>query len=129
MNVSNFLRRLSSKLVAVVRLLCWRILQPEICMHSGTATVRSDSDWGVANEIFVHGDYDRAILQAIRPDGQVEPLRILDLGANVGFFSLRCIDLYLLTNPLGSWKYLPSRGPRAYSPISSTGSRAAGMKM
>jgi FkbM family methyltransferase len=68
-------------------------------MHSGTATVRSDSDWGVANEIFVHGDYDGAILQAIRPDGQVEPLRILDLGANVGFFSLRCIDLYLLTNP------------------------------
>jgi FkbM family methyltransferase len=66
-------------------------------MLSGTALVKSDSDWAVANEIFVHGEYDDAILQAIRVEQQTGPLRILDLGANVGFFSLRCIHLYLQT--------------------------------
>src|SRR5205823_3630623 len=85
----------SSKLRAVVRLLCWRILQPEIPLSSGTATVRSDSDWEVANEVFIQREYDDAILQALCTGQQERPLRILDLGANVGFFSLRCIDLYL----------------------------------
>jgi FkbM family methyltransferase len=95
MSASVFLRLFSSKLRAVVRLLCWRILQPEIPLCSGTAIVRSDSDWEVANEVFVQREYDDAILQAFRTGQQERPLRILDLGANVGFFSIRCIDLYV----------------------------------
>lgn len=60
--------------------------------------MRSDSDWLVANEIFVDRDYDDAILQAFSSQEGKHCVRILDLGANVGFFSIRCIDLYLQAN-------------------------------
>lgn len=78
------------------RLLCWRFLQPTILLSSGmTLKVTSDSDWEVANEIFVEQDYDGAIEQALCRRDTMSPIRILDLGANVGFFSLRCIDRYV----------------------------------
>ncbi len=55
--------------------------------------IRSQSDWVIYNEIFVGGDYDPAILMALeRAKGSGE-FQVLDLGANVGFFSLRCVDL------------------------------------
>lgn len=43
-------------------------------------------EWVIYNEVFVDGSYDAAIDAALRSDG---PLRVLDLGANVGFFVLR----------------------------------------
>jgi FkbM family methyltransferase len=90
-----FLRLISTKIEAMIRFACWRILQPQISVSSGAATIRSDSDWLVANEIFVDRDYDDAILQALSSGEGTHSTRILDLGANVGFFSLRCIHLYL----------------------------------
>jgi FkbM family methyltransferase len=76
-------------------LLCWKALRPEIALSSNlTAKIRSESDWDVATEIFVNGDYDAVIVQALRSSSAAGPLRVLDLGANVGFFSLRCIQLY-----------------------------------
>jgi FkbM family methyltransferase len=55
--------------------------------------VRSDSDWDVLQEIYIDCDYDDTIQAAFRVSSDPE-IRVLDLGANVGFFSLRCIDLY-----------------------------------
>ncbi len=55
--------------------------------------VSSHSDWIIFNEIFVNGDYDDAILMAMERAQTGAELKILDLGANVGFFSLRCLDL------------------------------------
>jgi len=54
--------------------------------------LKSESDWEIANEIFLQGDYDDAIDQAFLSNGSTGPVRILDLGANIGLFSLRCLD-------------------------------------
>jgi len=49
-------------------------------------------DWAVYNEIFVNGEYDEAIAKAVDLAGNRPPLHIVDLGANVGFFTLRAVD-------------------------------------
>ncbi len=115
MTPAVFIRRLSAKLRAVVRLLCWKLLQPEIAVLPGAAVVRSDSDWEVANEIFVQREYDSAICTALhvdtaRPD---HPLRIVDLGANVGFFSLRCLHLHRLHTPAAPLEIFAVEGSRS----------------
>ena len=47
-------------------------------------------DWVVYNEIFVHGDYDRALCRALDTAArQAGAVTIVDMGANVGFFTLR----------------------------------------
>jgi FkbM family methyltransferase len=47
-------------------------------------------DWIVYNEIFVSGEYDRAVCMAFdRAVGT--PVQVLDLGANTGFFTLRVL--------------------------------------
>lgn len=54
------------------------------------------SDWVIYNEIFVNGEYDHALalaLDAPREDGAT--LQIVDVGANVGFFTLRAVDRHL----------------------------------
>lgn len=49
------------------------------------------SDWTIYNEIFVRGDYDEAIGLAIDRCHDTS-LRVVDLGANAGFFTLRVFD-------------------------------------
>ena len=60
------------------------------------ARVESLSDWVVYNEIFVDRVYDTAIEQALGGVPPDRPLRVLDLGAHVGYFSLRVADLVRL---------------------------------
>jgi FkbM family methyltransferase len=55
--------------------------------------VRNQSDWAIYNEIFVAGDYDSAISMAVDAAEVAGALHIVDLGANVGFFTLRCIEM------------------------------------
>jgi FkbM family methyltransferase len=55
--------------------------------------IRNQSDWAIYNEIFVAGDYDPAISMAIDAAKVTGGLHIVDLGANVGFFTLRCIEM------------------------------------
>lgn len=57
------------------------------------ASIRSYSDWCIYNDIFVAGEYDAAILAALQKASATETFRVVDLGANVGFFSLRILDL------------------------------------
>jgi hypothetical protein len=55
--------------------------------------VATFEDWILYNEIFVNGEYDHAIALAVdaaRDDGS--PLQVVDLGANVGYFTLRAVD-------------------------------------
>jgi hypothetical protein len=49
--------------------------------------VATYGDWIIYNEIFVSGEYDAAIDLAIAR--AATPMQIVDLGANVGFFTLR----------------------------------------
>lgn len=56
------------------------------------ARVESPSDWVVYNEVFVDRAYDDAIDQALASAPTDRPLVVVDLGAHVGYFSLRVAD-------------------------------------
>ncbi len=49
--------------------------------------IMSRAEWGIYNDIWVDRVYDSAIESA---GSGGKPLTLLDLGANLGFFSLRC---------------------------------------
>lgn len=72
---------------------CWQKVSLDWQLHSGIKVeLRSRSDWVMYNDIFVNGDYDEIIDQVIRQRPVDEKLRIFDLGANIGLFTLRCFD-------------------------------------
>lgn len=54
--------------------------------------VANYNEWIIYNEIFVDGEYDAAIAAAIAGREPGRRIRVLDLGANVGFFTLRLFD-------------------------------------
>ena len=56
------------------------------------AEVGDRCDWAIYNDVFVVGEYDRAIAAALETRAKEEPLRVVDLGANVGYFLLRLLD-------------------------------------
>jgi FkbM family methyltransferase len=53
--------------------------------------VASKGEWWIYNDIFVNGEYDVPIHAALGASSG--PLVVLDLGANVGYFALRVLDL------------------------------------
>jgi hypothetical protein len=55
--------------------------------------VASKGEWWVYNDIFVDGEYDMPIHTALEDRSPVRPFIVLDLGANVGYFALRVLDL------------------------------------
>jgi len=55
--------------------------------------IASPSDWFVYNEVFVDGEYDPVIDELLRR-APAAPM-VLDLGANVGLFTLRLMDRWL----------------------------------
>ena len=56
-------------------------------------SVASSADWVLYNDIFVDGEYDVPILDCIHRWPSAQPMNVLDLGANVGYFTLRFADL------------------------------------
>lgn len=80
-----------------VREAVWRRLALKWTLPSGVVIeVQSHGDWYIYNEIFVGGEYDvplRRCIEAAAVPGAVRAT-ILDLGANVGFFYLRWLDLW-----------------------------------
>lgn len=72
----------------------WRTLKLQYVLRSGiNVVVKSPADWVIYNEVLVNGEYDSAITHAIERSGDDE-IRVLDLGANVGYFIFRCADLF-----------------------------------
>jgi len=61
--------------------------------------VKSKSDWVIYNDIFLDGEYDLPIKEALRAKGMDRSMTVLDLGANVGFFTLRFLDLLRQSDP------------------------------
>ena len=55
--------------------------------------IASFSDWCIYNDIFVDGEYDDAIYASLLRARDSNEFRIVDLGANTGFFTLRVLDL------------------------------------
>jgi FkbM family methyltransferase len=79
--------KLRKRLVAARPELKWTV-------KSGlTIRVAGDSDWVIYNDIFVDGEYDGPIRAALGSAPAGRKMRVLDVGANVGFFTLRLLDL------------------------------------
>ena len=72
----------------------YRVLDLEYTLPSGLLLkIGSKGEWWVYNEIFVGHGYDVPIHRALESRSAARPFTVLDLGANVGFFFLRVIDL------------------------------------
>src|SRR3984885_479215 len=71
----------------------YSLLNLEHTLDSGlTVKVASKGEWWIYNDIFVNGEYDVPI-QAALDTSSARPFVVLDLGANVGYFAFRVIDL------------------------------------
>lgn len=84
-------RSISWKLKNRLHALVLRRIQLTWELKSGIKVkVLSLGDWAIYNDIFVEGEYDSAIEAGIEAHGgNAGPLNVVDLGANVGFFTLR----------------------------------------
>lgn len=63
-------------------------------LRAGTAVglaipIRDEADWILFDDIFLEGEYDRAISELLERAPVDRRIEILDLGANVGYFTLR----------------------------------------
>jgi len=71
----------------------YSILNLEHTLDSGlTVKVASKGEWWIYNDIFVNGEYDVPIQTALGTSSG-QPFVVLDLGANVGYFAYRVLDL------------------------------------
>ena len=72
----------------------YRTAQLQCRLGSGLeVSVRCRAEWETFAEIFIAGTYNDAIEAALKRADRSRPLRVMDLGANVGYFALRLIDL------------------------------------
>jgi FkbM family methyltransferase len=71
----------------------WERMSPAVDLACGAKVVlQTPSDWEIFKEIFVDGEYDEPIMDAL--DGEDgSSCRIVDLGANIGLFSARAAEL------------------------------------
>lgn len=72
----------------------YRVLDLDHTLKSGlTVKVASKGEWWTYNDIFVDGEYDDPIQSALKGRTPGRPFVVLDLGANVGYFAFRVLDL------------------------------------
>ncbi len=95
-------RFLPFRAVEPLRRLLWRLPNLRRRLPSGLElVVASPADWTIYNDVFAEGEYDAAIGAAIDAAPGDRPLTVLDLGANVGYFTLRLADLALRRGGVG----------------------------
>ena len=97
-------------LISTIKHYLWRLITQrmhlDFLLRSGIdVVIRNYADWCTYNDLFVNGEYREAIEDAIvewLPAAGTEPLRVLDLGANTGYFTLQLADLFLQKCPRGT---------------------------
>jgi hypothetical protein len=75
--------------------------------------IQNESEWRLYNDIFIDGDYDEPILGLLSLK-QNDPVTVLDLGSNVGFFIQRVIHLALANSSTNRFSVL---GVEASQPL------------
>jgi FkbM family methyltransferase len=80
-----------------LRKFVWMRLNPSWRLNSGLIIrILNYNDWIIYNDIFVDGEYDAAINDLLHDTRNwSRPVQVLDLGGNVGFFTLRLAHLFL----------------------------------
>ncbi len=82
-----------------------RRLELEWTLPSGiTVQVEDYGEWLIYNDIFVDGEYDRPIKNSLQTTSSKDCVTIVDIGANVGFFTMRVAD-WLLRNTSRTQKF------------------------
>ena len=97
-------------LISTIKHYLWRVITRrmhlDFRLRSGIdVIVRNYADWCTYNDLFVNGEYSEAIVDALaewQPTAEKEPLCVLDLGANTGYFTLQLADMFLQKCPLGT---------------------------
>ncbi len=90
-------------LISTIKHYLWRVIMKrmhlDFKLRSGIdVIIRSYADWCTYNDLFVNDEYTDAIIGAIAewgPTAGQERLCVLDLGANMGFFTLQLADIFL----------------------------------
>ena len=77
--------------------------------------INSPGEWYVFNEVFVNKLYDGAIQKAIELSSESRNINVLDLGANVGYFTLRLFDL--LQDPKRAYAVLVEGVPSVHKEL------------
>jgi FkbM family methyltransferase len=108
---------LPSKIKSFLRSWIWKELSPRWTTQSGVEVyIQSPADWVLYNDIFVDHEYDKPIKDCFSSTEE-NPV-ILDLGANVGFFSLRVVDLLRRLESTVKPKIIGVEGsPRVYKDL------------
>lgn len=97
-------------IISNVKRFLWRILTKrmhlDFTLRSGiNVIIRNYADWCTYNDLFVNGEYREPIEDALR-EWQLapnrEPLCVLDLGANTGYFTLQLADIFLQKTQTGA---------------------------
>jgi len=84
-----------------IRIYVWKLLKVKWKLSSGIELkIDNDNDWLIFNEIFTNGEYDK-VFEFLNLD-KPKPI-IVDLGANVGYFTLKVMD-YLLQRGIQDFK-------------------------
>jgi len=95
------------KLKIFVRNQIWKFLKLSYVLPSGIKLViKNDSDWVIYNEIFVNNEYDAVFKKLEKENNEII---IFDLGANVGYFSLKAAD-FLLNSKINNFKIIAIEG-------------------
>ena len=100
---------LPQRMAEGLRRFVWSLPNLRRELRSGLAvTVASPSDWVLYNDIFVEHEYDAAIDRALESAGAGadRPLTVVDLGANVGYFTLRAADRLTTAAPGVSLRFV-----------------------
>jgi FkbM family methyltransferase len=102
-----------------LRKFVWMRLNPSWTLRSSIVIrVLNYNDWMIYNDIFVDGEYDQAIDQLIRASADLtRTSRVLDLGGNVGFFTLRLADTFLRKGQNNFSIVLIEGSPSTYSEL------------
>ncbi len=109
--IESRLRSLRSRAAVQWRNLLWWRLDPRVTLESGIELeVRTGAEWEIFVEVFVQRQYDDAIVQALGEASN--PVRMIDLGANVGFFTLRAAHLARERWPTKALQVLAIEGVR-----------------
>jgi len=88
-----------NKIRICIKKILWKIFGLKWKLKSGiNIKVASYAEWVIYNDIFVDGEYNLPIEKSLSVASN-KPLILLDLGANVGYFTLKAADFILTKNP------------------------------